>query len=79
MTLSKICRCLSKQRTCNLQVLEFLTASYVGGENMGEEYVQWLNKHPNATEEEKREAWNKYLMMLEARNYIINMFLAYRR
>lgn len=46
---------------------------------MGEEYYRWLEAHPNATEEEKEKAWNKYLEILQVRNYITNMLLAYRQ
>ena len=45
---------------------------------MGQEYRDWLQKHPEATEEEKEEAWNKFMTMLEARNLVFEMLLMYR-
>lgn len=45
---------------------------------MMQEYYEWLKKHPDATEEEKHKAWEQCIRMLEARNIMINMFLAYR-
>ena len=45
---------------------------------MGQEYVRWLNKHPNATKEEKEGAWKKQLMMLEVQNYVTKILLLCR-
>ena len=42
------------------------------------EYRDWLEKHPDATEEEKEEMWIKCKNSIKAWNILINMFLAYR-
>ena len=45
---------------------------------MFQEYYKWLEKHPNATEEEKHKAFEQCKKLIEARNMFINMLLAYR-
>ena len=45
---------------------------------MFSEYYDWLREHPEATEEQKKEMWEKCLRMHEARNMLTNLLLAYR-
>lgn len=45
---------------------------------MGEEYRRWCEEHPNATEEEKEKAFQKYIDTMEARTMVMNMLLRYR-
>lgn len=45
---------------------------------MGEEYRRWLEAHPNATEEEKKKAWENYMKKLEARRLVAEMLVSLR-
>lgn len=41
-------------------------------------YVKWLEAHPNATDKERKEAWEKQLMLLEVQNYVSKILLLCR-
>lgn len=45
---------------------------------MMQEYYNWCKKHPDATEEEKDEVWDRCIRMLEARNLLANMLITLR-
>ncbi len=45
---------------------------------MMQEYYQWLEKHPDATEEEKQKVWDECIRRLEARAALMNMFISLR-
>lgn len=45
---------------------------------MGEEYRKWCEQHPNATDEEQQEAFERYFRMLEVRNLVGCMLLSLR-
>lgn len=45
---------------------------------MFQEYYKWCEKHPEATDEEKDEAWNRCIRMLEARQLVFELLLLYR-
>lgn len=45
---------------------------------MMQEYYEWIKRHPDATEEEQQEMWDKCMRMLEARCLLFDMLISYR-